>query len=462
MLREKIIRLLTEYHIDFTQDGYEIAADLDRSGKKPYRIHPTKRALFYHDRRIGSIETLYQRITKKSMPDSWRKAINSQNDEPAVEQKTEWARERWNKAKPMDEDKVFGPLLRQYFTARGLDITSIASQIRVSEVDSARMRQAGAAFMAVMPMYRSWADAVAAAKGLGAPLVSGVQRLYLDRSGKKIQGDARRMLGQQGVMAIPPKDRRDSALIALGEGLETVLSACMALGIGGIVAWNAGRMKMGAAMARQTGQGILLLVDRDRSETGQMTCSELYWDLRRTGDVVYYALPPDELLEHEKTIDWNDILKRYGLSGTEKALRLAMYSGDTHVMRPGSEVLVLDGIRAVASSEEKPRLHQDIKSCRSALEGLLERLVDKKQTTLVKVPTGVGKTASVAAQALELDAPVLILTQDHDQANFYEKQGFFHYRGRTPTVDAEPHCPRRIIRPWRSTVIVVRMARRRS
>ena len=443
MIREKIIELLQAYHVPFAESGYEIAADLDRSGHKAYRIHPVKQAFFLHNKRIGGLEKLYQRITKKAAPKAWRKMLlEHKTPEPPDEERIQWARTRWAKAKPIEQDQHFGILARQYFASRKLDISRIANQVRVSSVDSRAQKNQGAVMMVVMPMYGSWKDAVQAANGDTSIPVTGVQRLYLNAYGKKAAEEARRMIGKQGITVIPPQEPRQSAVVVVGEGIETVMSACQALKCGGIVAWNAGQMKVAVAAARKTGQGIILLADRDRSETGQITCSALYWDLIKSNYLVYYALPPDELPENEKSVDWNDILKRYGEKGTEAALRMAMCNGSSQVMRPGSEIIVLSGVRAAAKDEEeKVYPYEDIQTIRNELNGLIEKAASMRQTTLVKVPTGAGKTAAIVKQAKESDIPILVLTQDHAQGKFYEDHGFFHYHGRTPDEAAEPHCP---------------------
>ena len=446
MLRAKIIELLKEHNIPFAESGYEIEADLDRTGHKSYRIHPVKQAFFLHNKREGNIKKLYQRITKKTMPEEWVKLLQAQKKaEPEDKIKIQWARDRWANGKFIKQDQHFGILAKQYFSGRALDIDIISNQIKVCGVDSKQQKHNGAVTMVVMPMYRSWKDAVQAANGDQSVHVIGVQRLYLDVYGRKISDDARRMIGKQGITVIPPpQEPRKSAIVVVGEGIETVLSACQALKCGGIIAWNAGQMKVAVSAARKTGQGIILLVDRDRSETGQMTCSELYWDLIKSNYLVYYALPPDALQEHEKSVDWNDILKRYGEKGTEAALRIAMRNGSSQVRRPGSEIIVLSGVRAALAKgdeEEKNYHYEDIKTIRGNLDGLIEKVSQMRQTVMVKVPTGSGKTASIANQARESDKPILVLTQDHAQAEFFEEQGFFHYYGRTADEEAEPHCP---------------------
>lgn len=69
---------------------------------------------------------------------------------------------------------------------------------------------------------------------------------------------------------IPAKDRGQGGPLLIGEGSATVLSACMATGYGGLVAFDAGNLAAVARMAREKypDREIVLLADNDIHEDG--------------------------------------------------------------------------------------------------------------------------------------------------------------------------------------------------
>ena len=94
---------------------------------------------------------------------------------------------------------------------------------------------------------------------------------YID--GTKTEANKRFLKGGEKkgcFFPVPAKDRGQDGPLLIGEGVATVVSACMATGYGGLTAFDAGNLEAVAKMAREKypDREIVLLADNDVHEDG--------------------------------------------------------------------------------------------------------------------------------------------------------------------------------------------------
>ena len=310
--------------------------------------------------------------------------------------------------------------------------------------------------------------------------IVGIQRTYFDQNGQKSE---RKMLGQHGVQVltppagVQPHDLGIGKAMLLGEGWETTAAAVQAAGWSGIVGYDAGGMIKWAteqslqaqSMAQdQIAQApaVVVLVDRDVSETGQQASAKAVKILRAAGLKAFYAIPSAP--EHggpkggPKGSDWGDH-PREGLSSEVLAahLALAIAHGDQEMPEVDDPGMVLSKpvqIRAwrPAKNPQTPALAGPTCEVRAGLQTALQHTVsaylewlndkDKPFFPVLMMPTtGTGKSTAAKAltrhTGLRLEGRVCVFVPDHDQAGEYEQEGFFHFWGRNPNPDSPAYCP---------------------
>ena len=130
----------------------------------------------------------------------------------------------------------------------------------------------------------------------------GIQRTALQERDGQIYKIERRMLGRIGVVKLWPA----STDLVIGEGLETVLAAATRIPHNGqplIPAWAALSTKNMAALPIVPGvQRLILLVDHDANQQGQMAAARVTARWRRHGRVVVPLMPPTT------DTDFNDLV----------------------------------------------------------------------------------------------------------------------------------------------------------
>ena len=316
---------------------------------------------------------------------------------------------------------------------------------------------------------------------LKAGQIAGIQRTYFDQSGLKAE---RKMLGRHGVqvltppVGVAPRDLGIGKVILLGEGWETVASVTQATGWSGVVGYDAGGVIKWAEQQAIKAKGmtpeqiadapaVVVLVDRDVSQTGQKAAAKAVKILRGAGLKAYFATPPAP--EHggpkggQKGSDWGDYPQE-GLPDEVLTahLALAIAHGDQEmpeVVAPGMVLSRPAQIRAWRPSENPQAPAGSGPTCevRAGLQTALQKTVasylewmkdaDKPFAPVLMMPTtGTGK--STAAKALTRHAElrleagrVCIFVPDHSQADEYAAEGFFHFYGRTPNPDSPAFCP---------------------
>jgi hypothetical protein len=130
----------------------------------------------------------------------------------------------------------------------------------------------------------------------------GIQRTALQERDGQILKIERRMLGRIGVVKLWPA----STDLVIGEGLETVLAAATRIPQNGqplTPAWAALSTKNMAALPIVPGvQRLILLVDHDANQQGQMAAARVTARWRRHGRVVVPLMPPTT------DTDFNDLV----------------------------------------------------------------------------------------------------------------------------------------------------------
>jgi DNA polymerase len=130
----------------------------------------------------------------------------------------------------------------------------------------------------------------------------GIQRTALQERGGQILKIERRMLGRIGMVKLWPA----STDLVIGEGLETVLAAATRIPHNGqplTPAWAALSTKNMAALPIVPGvQRLILLVDHDANQQGQMAAARVTARWRRHGRVVVPLMPPTP------DTDFNDLV----------------------------------------------------------------------------------------------------------------------------------------------------------
>jgi len=130
----------------------------------------------------------------------------------------------------------------------------------------------------------------------------GIQRTALQERDGQVLKIERRMLGRGGVVKLWPA----STDLVIGEGLETVLAAATRIPHKGqplIPAWAALSTKNMAALPIVPGvQRLVLLIDNDSNQQGQLAAARVTAHWRRHGRVVVPLMPPTP------DTDFNDLV----------------------------------------------------------------------------------------------------------------------------------------------------------
>ncbi|MBU2756020.1 hypothetical protein HFU97_00995, partial [Acidithiobacillus sp. BN09-2] len=347
------------------KSGSELAVDFDHSGHHSYKLNPAK-GCWIGNGRFGESGTIASLLYEVDGGRGHR--VFFPPVKPATESKpkhdTSVAAIRiWNAAKRAREgyrDDLMAPFTA-YCEARCLDArhlldSDLVRLTRPSQKFDSDQIKAGAVVMAIMPMTRNGATV-------------GIQRLYLTKEGRKVNGFyqdlldpesfvdvlSRKMLGRSSHLRITPPSCSNPIPLPgvsgpacfFGEGLETTMSAVMVAGLPGIACYSASGVTAWAEQQAADAKFIsdeqraalptfIGLVDRDASETGQKATAKAVFILREAGLKAFYAEPPSAnrkasfpvMNAGPKGCDWNDALIQFGLDGTAAALEEAVSHSD--------------------------------------------------------------------------------------------------------------------------------------
>lgn len=202
---------------------------------------------------------------------------------------------------------IRGTLAERYLVARGIDLT---------QVDVSPLRFHPAAHYRETPEgpRQTW-PALLAAVTDPAGTITGVHRTYLDASldpgrlGKAAVASPRRSLGQLAGNGVRLR-LRDSAVLLVGEGIETVLSlAPLFPDAGAIAALSAAHLTMLVLPQCPT----TLLIARDNDAAGRNSAERLRERAEAAGLAVAVLRP--------RLIDFNADLRRWGHDALAERVR---------------------------------------------------------------------------------------------------------------------------------------------
>ncbi|OFC38867.1 toprim domain-containing protein [Acidithiobacillus caldus] len=331
----------------------------------------------------------------------------------------------------------------------------------------AEMAEQGADFYFLIPMRQLGASEAPAH-------ICGVQRTYLSFPADKYDKArkiGRAMLGKKGVTTLTPPPGflpvmlpAKGPVLGSGEGFETVASFVEKMRHPAVVCWDWSGLKKWAEMLQPTAESptVAVLVDFDKSETGQRVSAAAVRKIRAQGGKSFYLLPPESIQPDDKgNRDWNDAL-RQGLDFAAEIVH-AWHRSEQDMAKapvaPDAPTLIKRGPRPaeVAQAIAKSVGRQDaymqmetaVKEYLRKYRQFLEELAYWKSLTaeqkkvlkkpklpplLIKVTTGVGKSHLIRELIQSTDLPILILVLNHALAEEYAKAGALWYHGR-----AEPN-----------------------
>ncbi|MDX5934974.1 hypothetical protein [Acidithiobacillus thiooxidans] len=295
---------------------------------------------------------------------------------------------------------------------------------------------------------------------MGHPLnPSGVQRLYLTTDGVKV---GRKMRGQKAMTVIPPLPGAlpmlaEDGVKVHGEGLETVLAVMQASGLKGRVYWDAGTMKsVFLHNAKLTENATLeqknaldtqfLLVDMDRSGTGQNVCADSIRAMKNAGitpEKMIYALPPSTVSGGGKSTDWRDVYLDLGEDGCKRALLDCM---NNQKPLPGLDVSV--SVRPVIFSKKlkQGKMPPSVTESKGSLEkankivqtGILSHVnSNSKKNSALAVDCGVGKSHLAAKMTNSSTYPTVTVTPTRELA---QDAAFMVAPARSPDKFTTGYC----------------------
>lgn len=270
-----------------------------------YKVHmdfpPNVWLINYHDDGVGRSFPLYKQGELDAMPEAERAALRERIRQQKLAAQRE--REKRQRRAAMVAQKLL-PLLPPAGAKNGY-----LRRKGVRPVDGMRETRAG---RLVVPVY------------IGGEGITSIQRIFEN-------GDKRFLKGgkiEGGFFPVPAENGAEEGPLLIGEGVATVLSACMATGYAGLVAFNAGNLKAvaEAARARHPERTIILLADND------CTFSD---GLKREGEAntgVFMAREAAQAIGARlavcpaidgRSTDFNDLHQARGLEAVREAVEAA-------------------------------------------------------------------------------------------------------------------------------------------
>lgn len=220
----------------------------------------------------------------------WVPARKARVESPhRAEQSRQYAKRLYQTARP-----IAGTLGEAYLLSRAID---------PSVLEGLRFRSG----LKNVEVGRELPAIVARISSLHSPSdVRAVQRIWLDGNGQK----AKVMTPRKTVASAPGCAvvlQRFGDTVLVGEGIETVASAAMALGVPGVATLGTANM-VRLAIPAQVGH-VVIAHDRDDSGAGLRAATALAQRLWAEGRKVYLAPPPGRFN------DWNDAAQATSVGG---------------------------------------------------------------------------------------------------------------------------------------------------
>ncbi len=153
----------------------------------------------------------------------------------------------------------------------------------------------------------------------------GINRTYMTEDGRKPPGfedDCRKMYTPDIPLitrgAAVKFDEPKNGILNVAEGIETALAVRMLHGLPQWATLTANNLE--SLEIPDDVQIVTVWADKDRSNTGQRAADALVTRLRSEGRQAVALLPPDEIGDGQKTVDWNDMVQRWGVATVRQNL----------------------------------------------------------------------------------------------------------------------------------------------
>ncbi|WP_210467442.1 toprim domain-containing protein [Vibrio crassostreae] len=148
-----------------------------------------------------------------------------------------------------------------------------------------------------------------------------IQRIYITKNGEKLYFDPKYKLSiKKRTESDPLNSATGSAclfgpvgapVIGVAEGPETTLAVLTGLGMPLHSTIDANGLK--EYLAKMGTYVVVIFADKDRSKTGEIAARELAERLDKEKVNVYVVMPPLDIPEGEKSVDWNDAWQKLGI-----------------------------------------------------------------------------------------------------------------------------------------------------
>lgn len=218
----------------------------------------------------------------------------------------------WEEAYPADSGKA--KLLRDYLNGRGLQLPKWPNALRLHP-GLLYYEDRNSPEEAVEPMGPFPALLTKISDADGSPI--GLHRTYLDPHGAKAMVSRPKKL----LPAAAPHEYRGGAavrltrpgrLLCLGEGVETMLAVLQVLGLPTWACLSTSLLERVAIP--ESVEEVWIFADKDRKEAGQNSAQVLHDAVCEQGRRARIWLPPGELAEGAKSLDWLDVLNAGNLN----------------------------------------------------------------------------------------------------------------------------------------------------
>ena len=215
----------------------------------------------------------------------------------------------WNRALPFSwKDPKTAPMAN-YLRRRALAVRdpALVSDLRFSPSETYRDENGNRTEHPAM---------IAAVRDANGTLVT-IHRTFLTEDGRKAAVDKPKKL-----CALPDGVTVNGAAIRFGkagtvlcfaEGIETALSVAIATGLPCWSCVSAGGLER--VTVPRCVKTVFIFADKDRSGTGQKVALALQRRLQNDGILSCILLPQDDISEHSKGVDWNDVLREQSAKG---------------------------------------------------------------------------------------------------------------------------------------------------
>nr|EDZ37934.1 MAG: DNA primase [Leptospirillum sp. Group II '5-way CG'] len=239
---------------------------------------------------------------------------------------------------------------------------------------------------------------------------------------------------------------------AIGEGLETVLSGRSLSGWSSIFAVNANGIRTflddpeTVKTFRSSGAGLAILVDMDKSETGQKASVVLARKAKEARIPVLFLLPPHLIKGGEKGTDWNDAVVELGKEGARAALMIAISrSEETFSKIEIGKALPIDRIRDSDGPIPSPVERVSLEEATGEVRKLILDHWKIAKPSLGAIDAGVGKSRVLADLSWDHQiegAPLLTISPTRALAEEASVKGGGLFReGRTDDPERAGFCP---------------------